>query len=425
MLTARPHRFVALLAATTIVAGAAFVAGVRAATPAVAEFFDDSQVQTIDFTINSRDWQSLKDHYLDNDYYPCDFKWRDQVVRNVGIRSRGTGSRSGAKPGLRVDFDRFTTKQTFLGTLKSFILRNQTQDASNMHERIGMLLYQRLGVPAVRETYARVYVNNTYSGLYTIVESPDKAYLDRIYGDKDGHLYKYDYNAGDSPWFFQSIGDDPAQYVPHPFKPETHEDDPQPEFVRNFIRIASTDSDAVWRSNLASYIDWENFAKHIAVEAFIADQDGFNGDYGVNNFYWYRWTNKNLFSWIAWDKSEAFKSAPTQNVFHNVLEGDPARRNRLSARAMTLDDVRNMYLDALLALAASAGERDPAAPDDTRGWMEREIDRDYQQIRDLVYADSEKPFTNEEFEQAVESLRTFARIRPGSVVTQVNTFRRQ
>ena len=59
---------------------------------------------------------------------------RNQIVRNVGIRSRGMGSRSGIKPGLRVDFDRYTTDQKFLG-LKSFILRNNTQDASNMRER--------------------------------------------------------------------------------------------------------------------------------------------------------------------------------------------------------------------------------------------------------------------------------------------------
>ena len=57
--------------------------------------------------------------------------------------------------------------------------------------------------------------------------------------------------------------------------------------------------------------------------------------------------------------------------------------------------------------------------------MEREIEREYQQIRDLVYVDPEKPFTNDEFEQAVESLRTFARVRPANVVAQVNEFRRQ
>ena len=84
-------------------------------------FFDDAVLHEIRLTISSRDWSALKKHYLDDTYYQCNIQWRDFTVRNVGIRSRGTGSRSGVKPGLRVDFDRYVTDQKFLG-LKSFIL---------------------------------------------------------------------------------------------------------------------------------------------------------------------------------------------------------------------------------------------------------------------------------------------------------------
>src|SRR5262245_40972223 len=137
----------------------AMLAAAPADTPAVDAFFDDSRVQTINLSINSRDWQSLREHYLDNTYYPCDLRWQDQVVRNIGIRSRGTGSRSGSKPGLRVDIDRYTGGLRFL-TLKSFVLRNNTQDASNLHERLTMLLFRRLGVPAPREAHAKLFVND-------------------------------------------------------------------------------------------------------------------------------------------------------------------------------------------------------------------------------------------------------------------------
>ena len=68
---------------------------------------------------------------------------------------------------------------------------------------------------------------------------------------------------------------------------------------------------------------------------------------------------------------------------------------------------------------------DPETPDDARGWMEREIDRQYQQIRDLVYADTKKPFTNDDFEQDVQTLRTFARERPTFIETAVADFRRR
>src|SRR3954467_396181 len=101
-------------------------------------FFNDTVVHDVRLTVNTKDWTSLKVHFLENTYYPADLRWQDQVVRGVGIRSRGTGSRSDVKPGLRVDFDRYAADQKFLG-LKSFIFRNQTQDASNLRERLSML----------------------------------------------------------------------------------------------------------------------------------------------------------------------------------------------------------------------------------------------------------------------------------------------
>jgi spore coat protein CotH len=396
----------------------------QTATPPdpAAAFFDDSVVQSINLEINARDWETLKANYLDNAYYPCNFIYNGTTVRNVGIRSRGTGSRNPTKPGLRVDFDRYTDHQTFLG-LKSFILRNQTQDASNMHERISMLLFKRLGVKTSREAFTKLYIKGVYSGLYTIVESVDKTFLSRNIDDGEGHLFKYDYNPDDQPWYFTDKGADPAQYVPHPFKPETHEDDPEPEKIVELVRSVNNDSDAAWRTNVEPYIDWDNFLRHIAIENVLADQDGFNGDYGINNFYFYRKHNLKTFLWIPWDKSEAFKNGPSQAIFHNFLDGIPDRRNRLSGRAMTSPDLQVKYLDLLIEAANSLGQLDATTPADTRTWMEREIDREYAQIRDLVYADTEKPFTNDQFEAEVLALKTFARQRTAFVVGAVADFR--
>jgi len=391
--------------------------------PTVDDFFDDSVVQRIDLQMNTRDWQSLTDNYLDNTYYPADFKWRDQTVRNIGIRSRGTGSRSGTKPGLRLDFNRYSPSQLFVNNLKAVILRNQTQDASNMHERISMLLYAKLGVQATREAFTTLYVDNQYMGVYSIVENPDKVMLDRMFHDSEGNIYKYDYNAGDLPWYFTDKGADSSAYVPEPFKPETNETDPHPDTIRDWVRSVANDSDAAFPINVLRWMDWTNFTTHIAVENWVADQDGFNGNYGVNNFYLYRWTNADKLTFIPWDKSEAFKDPVDTGIFHNFLDGDPAKRNRLSSRAMSIDDARNAYLDTLLRISNLARETDPTNPADTRGWMEREVEREYAQIKDLVYLDTKKPFSNDDFEAAVDVLRNFARSRPANVDAQVKAFR--
>ena len=149
------------------------------------EFFDDSTVHELRLTLNSKDWSALKQNFKENIYYPTALQGAGVNVSNVGIRSRGLGSRSGTKPGLRVDMDRYNANQTFVG-LKSFVLDNLVQDPSMLRERLAMAFFRRLGLPAPREAHARLFVNGTYVGLYAIVETIDKGFLGRSFGE-DGH----------------------------------------------------------------------------------------------------------------------------------------------------------------------------------------------------------------------------------------------
>jgi CotH kinase protein len=390
-----------------------------ASLPGADALFDDTVLHEIRLSINSRDWEALRANPLEDTYYPADLRWRDEVVRNIGVRSRGTGSRSGLKPGLRVDFDRYATGQKFRGTLKSVVLRNNTQDASGLHERISMLFFRRMGVSAPREAHTRLYVNNEYFGLYTIVESVDKAFLNRVNGDDGGYLYKYDYNLGDKPWYFEDRGSDPALYVPSPFKPETHEFDPRPEKIAELVAIVR-DGGANFRSTIEPILDPEQFIRHIAIEIFLADKDGFNGDVGMNNFYLYRFENKEMFQFIPWDKSETFKDGPGYSIWRNI-EVASWLQNRLTGRLFRYDDLRTRFLDILTDCARSLSEIDPAAAGDTRNWMEREIDREYQQTQ--AWAALSEPdaqtFSRAAFEQDVENLKTFARQRSEIVLAEV------
>ncbi|MFN7915641.1 MAG: CotH kinase family protein [Vicinamibacterales bacterium] len=377
-------------------------------------FFDDSVLQEIRFTINSKDWQTLKDNYLSNEYYPCDFEWRGQKIRNVGIRSRGTGSRSGIKPGLRVDFDRYTSGQKFLG-LKSFVLRNNTQDMTNLHERLSMLVFRRMGAEASRETHAKMYVNDEYVGLFTIVESVDKDFLKKNLGEDSGYLYKYDYPSNGTPYYFEDRGSDGAAYVPLPFKPETNETDPRAEFVAQWVQAVNQSSAAAFQSAVGEYIDFDKFLRHVAVEVFIGDYDGFIGNYGINNFYVYRFNNQKRFQMIPWDKSEAFKAGADSSIFHNLNDVPEAQRNRLVTRILSYPELYAKYLDTLQAIANSVAEG---------GWLENEIQREYNQVRDAARADTQKPYSNDDFENAVQGLLAFARARSGQVLSQVAAARR-
>ena len=192
----------------------------------VDDFFNPAVVHRVDLLVNSRDWSALTANFDQNTYYPADVTWNGVTVRNVGIRSRGLGSRSGTKPALRVDANRYALGQEFLGR-KSFLLDNLVQDASGIRERAAMQFYRRLGVPAPREAHAALYLNGDYAGLSAIVEAIDKQFLAGTFGEhdgnteNDGYLFEYDYV---DPWFWTYLGSDLSVYGAR-FDPSTHQND--------------------------------------------------------------------------------------------------------------------------------------------------------------------------------------------------------
>jgi hypothetical protein len=174
---------------------------------------------------------------------------------------------------------------------------------------------------------------------------------------------------------------------------------------------------------MAEYLDLKRFVRHVAVETFVADNDGFLSDYGgMNNYYLYQFQGRKLFTFIAWDKSEAFKGGYESDIFHNITTGARAGQNRLMMRALAYPDLYNAYLDALLDCVRSAAETTEGVANGS-GWLEREVQREYEQIRDSALADPSKPFTNDEFERAAKDLGAFARHRGDFVRAAVSAAR--
>lgn len=329
-------------------------------------FFDDRRLHTIRLVINPRDWEELRANFQLNDYYPAHFGWEDQVARNVGIRSRGTGSRSGTKPGLRVDFNIYDVAQQFLG-LKSVVLRNNVQNPTHLHERLGMQLFARLGLPAPRQAHARLYVNDEYVGLYSIVENVDKKFLARHFNQDNGYLYEYDYDPEDRPYRFESRGSSPSAYLPKPFKPATHETDPDPRPLAEMVRVIAEASNAEFPRAIARYVDVDRRMIHTAIESVLSEVDGFVGDYGMNNFFLYRFEGGTRSTILPWDKSEAFKGGVARSIWHNVDDVPSWLQNRLMTRAMLSPEWRSLYLDTLGRCADIVSEPAPAGEADDEG----------------------------------------------------------
>ena len=404
----------------------------EAAAQEMDEFFDDGVVHEIRLTINSKDWTALKTNFKENIYYPCSLQWRGVNVTNVGIRSRGLGSRSGTKPGLRVDIDRYAADQTFVG-LKSFVLDNLVQDPSMLRERVAMAFFRRMGFPAPREAHARLFVNNQFVGMYAIVEAIDKGFLSRSFGqdsegkvENDGYLFEYKFTED---YRFQYRGSDLGEY--HFFEPKTNENKADAQIwgpIEDLIQAMNESPDSTFVRDMSDYLDLGLFAKHIAVEAFLAEDDGILGYAGLNNFYFYRFEHTKRSQFLPWDKDNTFHS-----IDFPIMKG--VNENVLARRTLNVGDYRDRYLETLLNAADSADERESGGDGDNGngknkdgensgpGWLEREITRQYEQIRTFARADTFKPHPNNEFEDAYQQLLEFARNRTSFVRDEVGALR--
>jgi len=362
------------------------------------DLFSTATLQRLDLEVHSSDWAKLQENFQTNTYYPADFVWNGQTVRNVGIRSRGRGSRNAHKPGLKIDFDRYSTNQKFLG-LKSLVLDNLTQDPSGIHETVSMRFYQRLGIPTPRETHVRLYVRGEYIGLYALVESIDKQFLARTYGiigedtQNDGWLYEFVWQEN---WQFTDLGTDVAA-IKLRFDATTHEsksDEDKYRQLQELITLANQTPVERFVEVIGPRFDLPGFIRFVAAQAFLGDTDGFLGAFGVNNFYLYRLENKIQHVLIAWDTDNTFWG-PTFPV-------RPDDTNVLMQKLMRIPEYNALWFSELARATQMA---------EAENWLDTEIIRSVQQIDTAMKEDVYKPYSNNSYEGEAGSMLSFARDR--------------
>ena len=361
------------------------------------DLFNPGVLQELQLFINARDLNDLHTHYLANTYYPADLHWAGLRVRNVGVRSRGLGSRNGTKLGLHIEFGHFATGQEFLG-LKSVELDNLWQDPSMLREHVAMAVFARLGQPAPRVSFARVYVNRVYQGVYGIVETIDAAYLGRTLGDTNGFLFEYHWI---DRYEFTDLGGDMAA-IEKRFERRTHRSDPQSVVyapLAEMIRAINSPDGESWSAGVERYVDLRQFLSHVTVEQFLAEHDGLTGYEGLNNFYLFRPVGSSRHQFLPWDRDHSF-----QDVNSPILLR--AQRNELLRRALAVVELREGYL-SMLERCADAVARD--------GWLEDVVTRAASLIAVAAVEDRLKPYDDRSHEEAVNHLLQFARVRSSVV----------
>lgn len=369
------------------------------------ELFDSSVVHELRLFLHSRDLAELRQHYDRNTDYPADLQWGTLRLPNVGVRSRGLGSRSPTKLGLRIDFTRYAAGQRFLG-VKSLVLKNLWQDPSMVREALAMAMFSRMGQPAPRESFCRLYINGAYEGLYAIVEDVDDVFLARTLGSGSGYLFEFQLRT---PFHGEYLGDTLAAYKPR-FEARTHELESDTTLyapIADLFRAVNAAQDLVWRADAERHLDLAQFVMHVAIESFLAENDGILGHAGMNNFYLHRETASSPHRLVPWDKDNAF-------LYSGMDILARSEENEVMRRALAVPDLRALFLQTLEACARAASD----------GWWEAMLNRLASLIDGPVRADTRKPFSNEAFDASMAHMRHFLATRPDVVRHQVEKLRR-
>ena len=346
---------------------------------------------TFELTIDDKVWDALQWEWENgakqeekgfdvNPYHPLDeFRYGEIVITNAEIRLRGNPSYWNVddKYQFQIAFDRVDKKGHFLG-LEKLAFDAATYNRHMLRDRLAWSIFRDMGIIAPCANNARLDINGDYYGLFTSIEKVDKIFLERNFDDPHGDLWKR------QGWELQT-------------NKKSSNDDRLDEL-----------NDANSIAELETYLDIETALKVYAAEAIVPDSDG--GWAGGWNFYLYDDPLTGKFVLIPWDMDNTFEvfndgeigdypNNPDPVVWHKVprYHGRP-----YYDLALTDEDWFWYYIDAIEAQVDAGYDADV---------LHERIDTWTDQIKESVFEDKNKPYSDKLYLKKVQELHDFVEAR--------------
>ncbi|MBI3510523.1 MAG: CotH kinase family protein [Bacteroidetes bacterium] len=333
-------------------------------------------------------WDSLVNTHVTDTYMQTTMIF-DGRTMIVGSKFKGNSSYNNPsnKKSFKIDLNYYDSTQRYDG-IKKINLNNGFKDPTLLREKIALDFMRAHGVNAPRCTYARVFLNNVYWGVYTIVEDIDSKFLKQNYPDNNGNLYKGD-PSGDFRWY----GSTPSLYYSH-YELESDSNYTSWNDLVHIIKIANNTSTATLYDSLETVFDSWSFLNYMAnVNAFV-NLDSYIGS--GHNYYTYDDSNYTHFRWIAWDVNESFGNfnlgmtiSQLENLNYDYLDQPTSRP--LANNMLANSNYRQMYIDAMCNVMQ----------DFNNAYLDPIIDSLANAIRADVYADTLMTYTTQQFEDDI------------------------
>jgi len=287
----------------------------------------------------------------------------------VGVRLRGKiGSfrTLDGKPKFKLDFNAFVDGRRYQG-LESLSLNNSVVDCSYLKEALSYRVFEELGVPAGRTSYAEVTVNGLEYGLYVIVETQDDRYVDARWEEPDGNLYDGKYIwYGDRSYQLLDFGDN----LDDMYQLEEGTDVGNADITAVSDALIAAWDQPDFYEQMGEVIDWEEVHLEWAGEQWVGQNDGYC--INKNNYRVYFDPSDGRAEIIPWDLDYSLLhdydwgrswSTPYGNLAAGCWQDSVCAAAQREAIADTIDIVEAMdlqgFVDDIAELTEAEALADP------------------------------------------------------------------
>ncbi len=440
--------------------------------------FDNTKVHTVDIVMD--DWDGFIANATSEEYAAAAVVIDGEVYKNVGIRAKGNTSLStvaslgSERYSFKIEFDHYDSSITYHG-LDKLSLNNLIQDSTMMKDYLTYTMMNRFGVDSSLCSYVYITVNGEDWGLYLAVEGVEESFLERNYGSDHGELYKpdsmsfgggrgngKDFDMGDfekredtgAPQLPEGIdaSDMPkgidASDMPEDFDPsdkfagggngrfsfggsgmgssdvKLQYIDDEPDSYSNIWNNAKTeitkaDQERLIRSlkklsdgeQIESVVDMEQVMRYFVVHNYVCNDDSYTGMM-VHNYYLYE--EDGQMAMIPWDYNLAFGTfqaadadSAVNTPIDNPVSGGASDRpmlNWIFESEEYVEQYHQLFTEFLNTVD-----------------IPKIIDDAYDLIASYVEKDPTAFYTDEAFENGVETLRKFCDLRSESISMQIES----
>jgi len=356
--------------------------------------FDESYMHKIEINFEQTNfWDSLEYYYDDFFYNHVKIKYMmasvlidGDAVDSIGVRQKGFYSNWGAwtdKKPLKLKFNKYVKGQKYDG-LKKINLQNGFSDPSMMRDVLSYKFMRDIGIAAPRTSYAKVFLNGDYWGLYIIVEQIDKKFLKNWFDVNDGDLFKCIAKTN-LDWLGNS-----QSYYTDVLKLKTNKNTSDFTDLIKLIDVINN-SGSNFKDSLANHFETAGYLKILAADVIMLNWDSYynNG----RNFYIYQNPENNKFNWIPWDYNFSLSNVPSDIIidYSQLEETDP---KPLVVNIQNNNLLKNAYFENLCNYIDNYFNLEN---------LEGYIDGTAQLIRQAYADDTNKFFTIDNFDTSIQS----------------------